>query len=161
GMKSLLCVPIRGRSGVDAVAMLVAAADPQRYGRDDVILAEDLAGRAAVALENGRLLAEALESIQARDTFLSVAAHELRTPLTSLLLRIGMLKKSAEGGRLRPEAALPGILAAEDQAQRLSTLVDNLLDVARVGTGRMTIFADQVDMAEVVRDTAASMAPDC
>jgi PAS domain S-box-containing protein len=161
GMRSLLCVPIRGRAGVEAVAMLVASTDPHRYGRDDVILAEDLAGRAAVALENGRLLAEALESIQARDTFLSVAAHELRTPLTSLMLRVGMLKKAAEAGALQPDAALTGILSAEAQAQRLSTLVDNLLDVARAGSGRMTIFADRVDMAEVVRDTAASMAPDC
>jgi signal transduction histidine kinase len=160
-MKSLLSVPIRGRTGVDAVAMMVATADPNRYSRDDVILAEDLASRAEVALENGRLLAEAMESIQARDTFLSIAAHELRTPLTSLILQVGMLRRAAEGGPLRPEAALPGIRSAEAQAQRLSTLVDSLLDVARVSAGRMTIFAEPMDMAEVVLDTAASMAPDC
>jgi PAS domain S-box-containing protein len=161
GMKSLLCVPIRGRDGVDAVAMMVAASDPNRYSSDDVILAEDLAARAAVALENGRLLAEALESIQARDTILSVAAHELRTPLTSLRLQVGMLRKAAEGGPLQPDAALPAIRSAETQAQRLSTLVDSLLDVARVSTGRMTISAERMDMAEVVVDTATSMAADC
>ena len=141
--------------------MMVATANPHRYGHDDVILAEDLAGRAAVALDNGSLLAEALESIEARDTFLSVAAHELRTPLTSLLLQVGRIRRAAEAGRLEPEAALRGIKTAEAQGQRLSSLVDSLLDVAHVSSGRMTMVTEQLDIAQVVLDTTTSMAPDC
>jgi PAS domain S-box-containing protein len=161
GMRSALCVPIRGRAGVDAVLMMVATSDPHRYDHDDVILAEDLAGRAAVALENGSLLAEALEAIEARDTFLSVAAHELRTPLTSLLLQMARLRRAAEGERLEPEAALRGIKTAQAQGQRLSSLVDSLLDVAYVSSGRMAMVTEQLDIAQVVLDTTASMAPDC
>ena len=51
GMKSLLCVPINGRSGVEGVMMLVATDDPHRYGPEDVVLARELAARAAVSLE--------------------------------------------------------------------------------------------------------------
>ena len=99
GMKSLMCVPIPGRIGVDAVMMLVSGADPRRYDENDVILARDLASRAAVSLENGRLLSEALESVRTRDEFLAVAAHELRTPLTSLTLQH---PDHEEGDRTRP-----------------------------------------------------------
>jgi PAS domain S-box-containing protein len=161
GMRSALCVPIRGRAGVDAVLMMVAASDPHRYNRDDVILAEDLAGRAAVALENGSLLAEALEAIEARDTFLSIAAHELRTPLTSLLLNLARLRRTAEGERPDPEAGLRGIKTAQAQGQRLSSLIDSLLDVAHVSRGRMTMVTEQVDIAQVVLETTTSMLPNC
>jgi PAS domain S-box-containing protein len=160
GMSSLMCVPIRGRGGVDAVMVIVSASTPYRYSRDDVVLAEDLAGRAAVALENGHLLAEALEAIEARDSFLSVAAHELRTPLTSMLLHIGKLKKAAEAGTLEGAAALRGIRSSETQALRLSTLVNSLLDVVRLKAGLTTGGSEEIDIAQVVVDTVASMSPD-
>jgi PAS domain S-box-containing protein len=160
GMRSLLCVPIRGRRAVDAVVMLVAASDPRRYGREDVILAEDLAGRAAVALENGRLLAEALEAIQVRDTFLSVAAHELRTPLTSLLLHVEMQKRAIEAGTLDAGRALRAVTATHAQARRLDGLIDTLLDVARLSAGPLVLEVESVDIAQIVRDTVATMAID-
>jgi PAS domain S-box-containing protein len=160
GMSSVMCVPVRGRGGVDAVMVIVSASDPRRFDRDDVILAEDLAVRAAVALENGHLLAEALEAIEARDSFLSVAAHELRTPLTSMLLHIAKLKKAAEAGTLEAAAALRGIRSSETQAQRLSTLVDSLLDVVRLKAGLTTGGSEEIDIAQVVVDTVASMSPD-
>ncbi len=155
-----MCVPIKGRVGVDAVAMMVSASDPHRYGADDVLLARDLAGRVAVALEHGRLLAEALEAIQARDTFLSVAAHELRTPLTLSAAPDRAVEDALQGGRSEPAAALRSLNATAIQARRLSLLVDSLLDVARLSAGRMTIHPEESDLAAVVRETITTMAPD-
>ena len=111
GMRSLLCVPIDGRSGVEGVMMLAASVDPHRYAGEDVVLARDLAARAAVSLENGRLLSEALDAVRARDDFLAVAAHELRTPLTSLLLHVQILSRAIaqdKPGVTRPRRAQRG-----------------------------------------------------
>jgi PAS domain S-box-containing protein len=160
GMRSLLCVPIRGRVGVDAVAMMVSANDPRRYGAEDVLLAEDLASRAAVALENGRLLAEALEAIESRDNFLSVAAHELRTPLTSLLLQIEMGRRALVDNQVDQKAVLRGLSSSEVQARKLSALIDSLLDVARLRTGRLTIQPEELDIGQVVSETVGTMSPD-
>jgi PAS domain S-box-containing protein len=159
--RSILCVPIAGRTGVDAVMMLVSGSDPHRYDPEDVVLARDLAGRAAVSLENGRLLFEALDAVRARDDFLAVAAHELRTPLTSLLLQIQLLHRAIEHDRLNLAAAGRSVIAAEGQARRLSNLVDGLLDVARLSSNRMGLQVEEVDLRELVDGVASAMAPDC
>jgi PAS domain S-box-containing protein len=160
GMKSLLCVPIPGRGQVDAVLMLVSASDPHRYASDDVVLARDLCGRAAISLENGRLLSEALDSVRARDDFLAVAAHELRTPLTSLLLQVQILAKALDRRRFEPMSARRSITTTENQARRLATLIDGLLDVARLASNRMTIHVEEVDLRQVLNELATTLAPD-
>ena len=119
-----------------------------------------LAGRVAVALENGRLLGEALEAIEARDTFLSVAAHELRTPLTSLLLQIEMSRRAVNRDRFDGPAALRAINSTAIQAGKLSALIDSLLDVGRLRTGRFTMEPEEMDLGQVVLDTVAMMTPD-
>ena len=63
-------------------------------------LAEDLAYRVALALDNARLFSQAQEAIQARDEFMSIASHELRTPLTPLLLHVENLTAGLASGRL-------------------------------------------------------------
>jgi PAS domain S-box-containing protein len=159
--RSLLCVPIAGRSGADAVMLLASATDPRRYDAEDVLLARDLAGRAAISLENGRLLFEALDAVRARDDFLAVAAHELRTPLTSLLLQIQLLHRAIEHDRLNLAAAGRSVVAAEGQARRLSNLVDGLLDVARLASNRMGLHVEELDLRDLVDGVASAMAPDC
>jgi PAS domain S-box-containing protein len=160
GVRSVLCVPIMGRSGVDAVMALVSSQDPHRYSREEVLLAQDLAARAAVSLENGRLLFEALDAVRARDEFLAVAAHELRTPLTSLLLQVTMLRQGlARAGTNHPLVGR-STDAVEGQARRLSNLVDGLLDVARLGTNRMRLHFQLMDLRELVDDVVSTMAGD-
>ena len=159
-MRSMLCVPIMGRSGVDAVIMLVSASDPHRYGEDDLLLARDLAGRAAISLENGRLLFEALDAVRARDDFLAVAAHELRTPLASLLLQVQLLGRAIERGLPDAAAARRSYLSAEAQARRLSTLIDGLLDVTRFTSNRMWLRVEELDLCALLDGLMSSMADD-
>jgi PAS domain S-box-containing protein len=158
GMRSLLCVPIAGRAGVDAVMMLASAHDPHRYGRDDLLLARDLAQRVAASLENARLLEEALDAVRVRDEFLSIAAHELRTPMTSLMLRIENLRRAMGRGEAGRERAERAVDAGERQARRLSSLIDDLLDVSRLAANRMVVHADEVDLIPIVHDVVAALA---
>jgi PAS domain S-box-containing protein len=157
GMRSLLCVPIRGRAGVDAVIMLASEVDPHRYDADDVVLAQDLADRTAVALENGRLLSEALEAVRARDDFLAVAAHELRSPLTSLLLQVQVLGRAILRERFDADVARRAVGVAEAQARRLSTLIDGMLDVSRFATNQLFVHLEDVDLRELLDELLATL----
>jgi PAS domain S-box-containing protein len=160
GMRSLLCVPIRGRTGVDAVIMLVSETDPRRYDADDVILAQNLADRAAIALENGRLLSEALEAVRARDDFLAVAAHELRSPLTSLLLQVQVLGRAIARERFDARAARKAVEVAEAQARRLSTLIDGMLDVSRYAAHQLLVHPEEIDLRRVLDELLSTLSTD-
>ena len=85
GIHSTLCVPLVARGRALGTIALVAAESRRQYGEADLPFVEDLAHRAALAVDNARLYREAKDAIGLRDTFFSIAAHELRTPLTSLL----------------------------------------------------------------------------
>ncbi|HEX2174039.1 MAG TPA: response regulator, partial [Dehalococcoidia bacterium] len=83
GMRSLLLVPLVARDRTLGVVTFVSA-QPGRYGPDDLALAEDLARRAALAVDNARLYRDVQASVRARDEFLSSASHDLKTPLTAI-----------------------------------------------------------------------------
>jgi signal transduction histidine kinase/integral membrane sensor domain MASE1 len=106
-----------------------------------------------------RVRAEAAErAVQARDEFLSVAAHELKTPLTSLRGFSQILLGYLRDGRLAGPERLQGMLRQlEGQTEKLSRLVDHLLDVTRLEAGRLRLEPRATDLAELAR-AVASMA---
>lgn len=101
------------------------------------------------------------EALEARDTFLSVAAHELRTPLTSMALRLQALLRQAgidaEGPLSRRVLAYGEI--AQRQLRRLTTLVNALLDVSRIAAGRFQIERESLDLVAVVREVVERFEP--
>jgi PAS domain S-box-containing protein len=90
-----------------------------------------------------RALDAAHAAVRARDEFLSIASHELRTPLMTLILRLDSLSARFPQDQLRP---------AMRQAERLVSLVDSLLDVSRIATGRLVLQPEPLELTEVVRD---------
>ncbi|MCP3168118.1 CHASE domain-containing protein [Myxococcus qinghaiensis] len=105
--------------------------------------------------EQQRLASEAQAAVRIRDEFLSVAAHELRTPLTSLKLQLQLLfrqihqKEPLDLSRLER-----GVETCERQMTRLTKLVDNLLDVSRLSSGRMELQLESLELGELVRELA-------
>jgi signal transduction histidine kinase len=157
GARSLLCVPIPGRREVDAVLVLAATSAFRSYDRDDILLALELAQRAASSIENGRLLDEALDAVRVREDFLTVAAHELRTPLTSAVLQTQSLLRTIRRGLLSAESAIASLEASERQLRRLATLIDGLLDASRASMNRFVCNREEVDLAAIVRGAVAYM----
>lgn len=103
--------------------------------------------------EQTRLQREAQQAVSVRDEFLSIASHELRTPLMPLSLAIHSLVRSP-GGDI-PERVLARLKIAARQVDRLGRLLDELLDVTRITTGRLRLELERVDLAAVVRDVIA------
>jgi PAS domain S-box-containing protein len=110
------------------------------------------------AEEDRMRLAKAEEAVRMRDDFLSIASHELKTPLTSMQLQVsGILRSLAKPGNARPDRLVERLTVVDAQIGRMSTLVNNLLDVSRAASGELQIDPEACDLADVVRDAAARL----
>ncbi len=130
---SYLCVPLRahGRT-MGAISFVRAKGDGRPYGPEDVGLAEELANRAALALENERLYHDLQSADRHKDEFLAMLGHELRNPLAAVLLAGQNLRRpGADESDVRRAASV-----LERQSKHLVRLVDDLLDVSRVARGK-------------------------
>jgi PAS domain S-box-containing protein len=94
-------------------------------------------------------LAQAQEAVRLRDEFLSIASHELKTPLTALQLQ---LHGARDRARATDEAVAQKIDRAIQVGDRLAELIDALLDVSRIATGRLKLTLEACDLATPVRE---------
>ncbi len=154
GLRSAMAVPLVGRGRVIGLLSFGSAA-AGRFTAADLAVAEELARRAALAIDNARLYRGSQEAVQVREDFLSVASHELKTPITSMSVAIGsQLRKSdaAEDPSLQRT-----LTTAQRGLKRLNQLVDQLLDVSQIGSGELTLERQTIDLVAVVEEVVAAM----
>ena len=108
-----------------------------------------------------KLIQEKLElAIQSRDEFVSVASHELKTPLTSLQLQAQLMIRRIEKENKVDVKTVKTVMDRTSQSvKRLSTLVDDMLDVSRMNTGKLTLRLEHFDLCELVREVVEKMLP--
>ena len=92
-------MPLLTRAGTTGSLTWLVSAQRPAYDTRELELAQDLARRCAMAIDNARLYREARVAVSIRDEFLSVAAHELKTPMTSLRGYAQLLAREFEAGR--------------------------------------------------------------
>ncbi|WP_437586188.1 AAA family ATPase [Sorangium sp. So ce1000] len=161
GIHSFLRVPLVARDRRFGVMTLLAAAPRRHYGPADLRLALELGSRAALALDNSRLFAEAQEAIERRDEFLLVASHELKTPLTSLTMQAHLLARLLPRYRraeVAPERIDAAVQLLDRQIARLGHLVNELLDVTRLNAGQLPLARALVDLSALAREVVERMA---
>jgi light-regulated signal transduction histidine kinase (bacteriophytochrome) len=109
------------------------------------------------AAELSRLNVELKSAVRARDDFLSMASHELRTPIATLKLAIQALVRTAERSpeRFTLDWARPRLDTAMRQVERTAELVDDLLDISRITSGRLVLELSDVDLSQIVRQSVA------
>lgn len=95
------------------------------------------------------------EAVHVRDEFLSIASHELKTPLASFRLQLELLHRQLSTESRK--AVGPRLVTAGRQVQRLHTLVETLLDVSQLSTGRLTLHPEELDLSQVVAETVDRM----
>lgn len=161
GARSHMTVPLLVR-GVALGAMSFVSTRPERrYGDRDLILAEDLARRAAAAIENARLYHAVQTALRTRDEFLSSVAHELKTPLTTVKGFSQLLDRMIAEAKTEPAAFRPVLARIDLAANRMSASVDELLELTRAELGGTPeLERSEVDLAalvsEAVHDHATS-----
>jgi signal transduction histidine kinase len=159
GSQAILIAPITAGANRLGVLAVYAPRAPI-FASDDLALVKLLADQAAVILESRSLIDEAArvqareEATRLKDDFLSAAAHDLKTPLTALIGRAQLLERRA---LRKPDAPVDlqslQILLAE--AQRLRSLVLDLLDAARAERGQLVSIREPIDLASVAHEVCA------
>jgi PAS domain S-box-containing protein len=149
--RSYMCLPMVARGHTLGTITLATAESGRRYGQAELAFGEDLASRAAIALDNARLYRDAQAAVRARDQFLSIASHELKTPLTSLMGYVDLMQRRAARSGDQVERDQRAMRVVGEQAARLNKLVGALLDLSRIETGQLSIERGLVDLNSLAR----------
>jgi PAS domain S-box-containing protein len=152
--RSAMFVPIKGGDGVLGVISMVATDSARRFTPEDLALAENLAGRTGLAIQNAQLFHEAHQANRARDEVLSLVAHDLRNPL-------GVIRNGAElltdlGLEERQRRFMQMILRAADGMNRL---INDLLEITRIDAGHLGLDLAPYHVGTLVEEAAAMLHP--
>src|SRR4029077_11630803 len=146
GLSSAMLVPLLAHGRTYGVITFITAESGRRYNAQDLILAQDPARRAAVAVENARLYQAAQNANRLKDEFLATVSHELRTPLTAILGWSRML----ESGTLATDMADRAIETISRNARSQAQIIDDILDVSRIITGKLYLELLPIEIARVL-----------
>ena len=160
--RNVMIVPLRQEDKEAGKTRMVgtiafAAQQHRRYTPADLAVAEELAHRIELELENRRLVSALRDALRSRDDFLSIAAHEIRGPLTSIRLAVDRLR-AADVSASQSEQLL-ALLAREDR--RLARFVEELVDLSRIrGVGLELDVEENVDLPQIIRDVVQRLEPE-
>jgi signal transduction histidine kinase/ActR/RegA family two-component response regulator len=155
GLRSFICVPMRSRGHVVGALTFATAESGRGYSPIHLRAAEDLAARAAIAIENAHLLEALREADRRKDEFLAMLAHELRNPLAPIRNAVEILRaRSAEHPDLRWVNDV-----VDRQVRHMARLVDDLLDVSRITNGKIELRRQRVSLAAAIEAAVEASRP--
>jgi PAS domain S-box-containing protein len=154
-VRSYLAVPVKASTGEVLGGLFFGHSRAGLFSTQHEQLAAGIAVWAAVALENARLYAEAREADRLKDEFLAVLSHELRTPLNAIVGYARLLR----GGVLQGEKAERGLETLERNAGALTQIVEDVLDISRIVSGKMRLDVQPVELSLIVHNAVATVQP--
>ncbi len=154
GTFSSIIAPVRGREGILGILSISRDKDRMPFDELDFSIVQEIGRRAGTILDNNRLFLSTQRAVRARDEFLSIASHELKTPITALKLQLQMMIR----GNKTKEIERP-IINAIRQIDRLTMLVNDLLDVGRLESGKMNYHLTSTQLGSLVSEVAEAMHP--
>jgi PAS domain S-box-containing protein len=154
-VNSILIVPLRVRGRVIGVLHLSRDRPGCPYAVDDLVFLQDLAERAALAIDNARLYSQALEANRLKDDFLAIVSHELRTPINAVLGWATLLRtrKFNEGKKAQ------ALEIIERNAKLQTQLIEDLLDISRLIQGKLRLNLRPLDIIPVLEATIKAVLP--
>ncbi len=154
-VRSYLAVPVKGFKGEVLGGLFFGHSAVGAFTEQHERLAVGVAAWASVALENARLYTEAQDANRMKDEFLAVLSHELRTPLNAILGYARLLR----GNVLPPEQIARGVETVERNARWLAQIVDDVLDVSRIVSGKIRLDVQAVELPAIVDNAVATVQP--
>lgn len=155
GPTSAMLIPLKVRDQIFGIMTFSRHKVEPEFTREDLRFGEELAQRAAIAIDNATLYQQAQEAIRVRDEFLSIASHELKTPITSLKLQLqmGQRNKLVKENKTQDGLAISKLLnVSNKQVDRLTNLVEDLLDVSKIQRGKLDFVFEETDLNEVINE---------
>ena len=145
---AVVAVPLVARD--TPIGAIICCAEREEFESADLALIEYLAGLAATALKNAQLFQDKRDGERRKDEFLAMLGHELRNPLAAIT-NAGELTKLLDPSEATFDESLEII---RQQAALMKRLVDDLLDVSRITSGRVQLQKSQVDAGEIITRVA-------
>jgi PAS domain S-box-containing protein len=156
GITSFVAVPLL-MHGRPLGALFLGSSTPSRVFRQrDLRWAEALADRAAIAIENARHYRSAVQATQLRDRVLGIVAHDLRNPLSTILMQTSALRRQGPEPQRRSEEPVEVIHRA---AKRMNRLIQDLLDVARMEAGQLTLERGRLSAGALIAEAVEMQKP--
>ncbi|HET7433929.1 MAG TPA: ATP-binding protein [Thermoanaerobaculia bacterium] len=155
GLRSWILAPMIARGRTIGAFNVVHGESGRRYAEEDIPFIEDIAHRAAIAIDNARLFEEAQRANRAKDEFLTTLSHELRTPLTAISGWAAMLQM----GSLDEKTTSTAIETIGRSARVQGELIDDLLDLSRVVSGKLHLEVETIDLAPIVEQAVVAAHP--
>jgi len=155
GLVSYVCLPLMVHGSMLGALTFATAESGRQYDDDAIRFLQDVASRAALALDNARSYEQLQAANRMKDEFLATLSHELRTPLNAILgyarmLRAGMLKDDKRNNALD---------TLERNATSLTQIVEDVLDVSRIAAGKIRLNVQSLDLPVVMHDALATVMP--
>jgi PAS domain S-box-containing protein len=154
-VRSYLAVPVKGRGGNVIGGLFFGHSRPAQFAAHHERLVVGIASWAAVALENAELYMSAREANRVKDDFLAGLSHELRTPLNAILGYARMLR----AGMVGPDRQQKALETIERNATSLTQIVEDVLDISRIVSGKIRLNVQPVDFPAIVRSAIDVIAP--
>lgn len=155
GLRSFIVVPLAASGRRLGALTLAMAESGRRYTDDDFRLAQDVAFRAALAVDNARAYEDAQTANRLKDDFLATLSHELRTPLNAILGYSRLL----QSGMMTGDKQVHALHTLERNATSLTQIVEDILDVSRIISGKVRLNIQPVELPRVVLDAVETVLP--
>jgi PAS domain S-box-containing protein len=155
GLVSYLIVPISAHERVLGTLTLAMSESGMHYSNDDLRLAEEVAARTALSLENAQAYQRMETANRLKDEFLATLSHELRTPLNAVTGYARMLKAGAISKEKTPHA----LDVMDRNAASLTQIVEDVLDVSRIISGKTRLDVQPVELVKLLREAITTVMP--
>ena len=155
GRVSYICVPLITAGRVLGALTLVMSDSGRHYSDEDLRLAEDIATRVALAADNARSYEQLQRANRLKDDFLATLSHELRTPLNAIVGYARMVS----GGMISGDRLVKAIDTIDRNATELTRMVEDILDVSRIVSGKMRLNVEAVDLPLVLQEAIETVKP--
>ncbi|NUP10998.1 MAG: response regulator [Polyangiaceae bacterium] len=155
-VRSFVAVPLLVSGRALGSILFVRGAERASFDDEDVLFTEELAHRAALAVESAMTYRALEEASRLKDEFLATVSHELRSPLSAILGWVSMLKSD----EMRDATTLrQGLETIERNARAQSRIIEDLLDTSRIVRGELRIDPQPLDLEPILRDVVEAMRP--
>jgi len=157
GLRSYLCVPLRVGDRILGSLLLVWGPSPRHYGPEDLKLAEDLAYRAALAIDNAHLYREAQEAACLKARFLATMSHELRTPMNAIIGFSQVLLRQRSDALSEQQVQM--LRRIHTNGRSLLALIDDILDLSKIEARRLELKLKPFNLGQLVKTTLDELQP--
>jgi PAS domain S-box-containing protein len=157
GARAMMVAPILARDVVMGAITVIAAESGRRYTGISLSTLRDLANHAGMAIDSARMYERAQDAARQRGNVLSFVSHDLRNPLMGILLTTEIMLRSVPGEERR--RGWKQLERIRRSAQQMRRMIDDLVDIASLDAGRLTVSASPHDVSELFEDASGMLGP--